>query len=73
MEVGVRNKQLAANTKPSPLNETEERPKEKQFDSCNKDIEARHDSQAEPDTMPTTETTNAHLFTGEWDINKFYF
>jgi len=73
LEVGVRNKQLAANAKPSPLNETEERPKERLIDSCNKDIEARHNTQTEPDTTPSTETTNANMFTGEWDINKFDF
>jgi len=73
LEADIRNKLLAANTKPSPLNETEKRPEEKQIDSCNKDIETRHNTQAEPDTMPSTETTNAHVFTGEWDINKFDF
>jgi hypothetical protein len=73
LEVGIRNKRLAANTKPSSLNKTEERPEEKQIDSCNKDLEARHNAQAESDAMPSTETTNAHVFTGEWDINKFDF
>jgi hypothetical protein len=73
LEVGIRKKQSAASTKPSPLNETEERPEEKQIDSCNKDIEARHNTQTEPDTMPSTKTMNAHVFTGEWDINRFDF
>jgi len=73
LEDGIRNKRLAANTKPSPLNETEERPEEKQIDNCNKDIEAGHNTQEEADTMPCTETTNVHVFTGEWDINKFVF
>lgn len=73
LEVGIRNKQLAASTKSSPLNETGERQEEKQIDSCNKDKGARHNTQTEPDTMPSTETTNAHVFTGEWDINKFDF
>lgn len=73
LEGGSKNKQLAANTKPSPLNETEERPEEKQIDSFNKDVAARHNSRAEPDTMPSTETTNVLFFTGECDISKYDF
>jgi hypothetical protein len=73
LEVGSKKKQLAANTKPSPLNEKEEIREEKQIDSVNKDVTARHSTQAEADTMPSTETINANIFTGEWDINKFDF
>jgi hypothetical protein len=73
LEVGSKNKQLARNTKPSSLIETEEIPEEKQIDSVNKDVTVRHNTQAESDTMPCTETTNANVFAGEWDINKFDF
>jgi hypothetical protein len=65
LEVGSRNKQLAANTKPSAVNETEERPEERQIENFNKDAAAHHSTQLESDSMPCTETI-VRVFTGKW-------
>jgi hypothetical protein len=73
LEGGSSNKQLAANTKPSPVNETVERPEERQIDTFNKDGAARNSTQSEPNSVPSTETTIVRVFTGEWEINKFNF
>lgn len=63
LEGGSSNKQLAANTKPSPVNETVERPEERQIDTFNKDGAARNSTQSEPNSVPSTETTIVRVFT----------
>lgn len=72
LSVGNKNKQLAANTKLSSVNGTEDRPEERPVDSFSKDVTARHND-SEPDSMSCNESTNIRVFTGEWESNKFEF